>query len=136
MELEYIFHTTKNHGRIAILPPTIEDVLSDNFNYPDYIEKYAKQNSELDDIDYLDKLYFKEPIDQETHMRSPLEDILVDEGLHEAYENDMRNIQRKYEEDLSNKIQTINYNEEMKKVAQNYYNQIVTNQINHQGIQK
>ena len=114
MELEYIFHTTKNHGRIAILPPTIEDVLSDNFNYPDYIEKYAKQNSELDDIDYLDKLYFKEPIDQETHMRSPLEDILVDEGLHEAYENDMRNIQRKYEEDLSNKIQTINYNEEMK----------------------
>lgn len=134
MAFKYVFHTTKKNGRIMIMPPTIEDVLNDNFNYPDYIEKYAKKNSETDDSDYLDKLYFKEPIDQEVHMRSPLEDILVDEGLYEAYETDMCNLQRKYEEDLSNNSQTIDYNEEMKKVAQSYYNQIINQK--HQGRQR
>ena len=135
MHTKYVFHTTKQNGTIAILPPTIEEVLSDNFNYSDYIEKYAKQNSETDDIDYIDKLLYRELTDQEVHTRSSLEDTLVEEGLYDGYENEMCELQRKYEEDLSSKSQTMDYNEEMKKVAQNYYNQIIINQM-HQGRQR
>lgn len=135
MDPEYIFHTTKKNGRIAIFPPTIEEVLNENFNYPDYIEKYAKQNSELDDFLLLYQLRYKIPVNQEVHMRSPLEDSLVQNGLYDNYKEDMRNIQKQYEIDLSSKLQTMDYNKEMKKIAQNYYNQIV-NKINHQGKQK
>lgn len=118
---DFAWHQITKGARIVILPPTIEEVLQDGFNYPDYIQKYIKKRNEEDDEE-LEKLLYNEPLDHEIHMNSPLEDALVHEGLLETYSAEMSIIQKQYEEDLISKKVTMNYNDAMKKVAQKYYN--------------
>ena len=136
---KFAWHQVCKGLRIVILPPTIESVLEDNFNYPDYIQKDIKQRAEEDD-DELEKLLYNESIDYEVHMRSPLEDALVDESLISEYYKEMSNIQKQYEKDLTDKKITMNYNDAMKKVAQKYYNILQTrytlNQNNSKGKNK
>lgn len=93
----------------VILPPIPEEILEDDFNYPDYVQKAL--NFEID-FDEVKKLYNN--LAPSTH---PNQNI---QKLYQEFEKQIIEIQKKYEKDLKNNQITINYNQEMKKIAKAY----------------
>ena len=66
--MDYAWHEIAKGVRVIILPPSIDEVLENNFNYPDYIKKYLIERQKIDD-EYLTKLYYRE-ISEDEIMRT------------------------------------------------------------------
>ena len=119
---QYVFHDIEKNTKIFIIPPTIEEILDDNFNYSDYIEQNLIK--QVNSNDYTKKQFYQEFLDEEIPSRSPLDDALIKNGLLQSYENEIITIQKQYEESPKGKSQSLNYNEAMKQIAQKYYEQL------------
>ena len=118
--MDYAWHEITKGARVIILPPSIDEVLEDNFNYPDYIKKYLKERQKID-YEYLTKLYYREISEDEiVDEGKPLKDMLIELGLNDNFEREIIQIQKIYEDDLKDKKVTLDYNNDMKLVAQKY----------------
>ena len=117
----FVWHEIEQGIRVIILPPPIDEILKDDFNYSDYIKNYLIQNQE-DNGEYLTKLIFNELSDDEIiEENNPLKNMLIDEGLNNDYEKEIIEIQKIYEADLKAKKHSIDYTSAMKKIAKKYY---------------
>lgn len=120
----YVTRRISKHQSKTIIPPTPEEILEDNFNYPDYIEKCL--NLKID-YDLFEKFF-----DSSNDNYSP-----VDPQISEAFddfEKSIIEIQKQYEEDLKTKNQSQDYNQAMKKVAKAYFDKL--KKINELKLQK
>ena len=106
---------SKNIGKI-IIPPTPEEILDDNFNYPDYIEHIL--NLECD-YDLLEEFF-----DRDETKFTPV-DPRVTEAFKE-FENSIIVLQRQYEDEIKTGTLSLDYNQVMKKIAQVYFNKLKT----------
>lgn len=119
--MDYAWHEIAKGVRVIILPPSIDEVLENNFNYPDYIKKYLIERQKIDD-EYLTKLYYREISEDEIiDEGKPLRNTLIELGLNDDFEREIIQIQKIYEDDLKEKKATLDYNNEMKLIAQKYY---------------
>lgn len=119
--MDYAWHEIAKGVRVIILPPSIDEVLENNFNYPDYIKKYLIERQKIDD-EYLTKLYYREISEDEIiDEGKPLRNMLIELGLNDDFEREIIQIQKIYEDDLKEKKATLDYNNEMKLIAQKYY---------------
>ena len=133
---KFVWHEIEKGARVIILPPPIDEILKDDFNYPDYITKYLIQNQVYDE-EYITKLFFNELSDYEIiEENNPLRDMLIDEGLNEAYEKEIIEIQKIYETDLKEKKYSIDYTSAMKKIAKKYYDILKIKKTNIKGAKK
>lgn len=104
---------SKNRSK-TIIPPPPKEILDANFNYSDYIERIL--NQKIDNKIIQDFLY-----------NQPEEIIPVDPKItkvFEEFEEEIKKIQHLYEEDLQNGRVTLDYNQEMKKIAQDYFDKL------------
>lgn len=132
----FVWHEIKKGVKIVILPPIIDEILKDDFNYPDYITKYLIERQKYDE-EYITKLFFNELSDDEIiEENNPLRDMLIDEGLNEAYEKEIIEIQKIYETDLKEKNHSIDYTSAMKKIAKKYYDILKIKKTNIKGAKK
>lgn len=98
----------KYKGR-TITPPSPEEILDDNFNYPDYIEHILNLNGGDDFVaDFFDSQEF-----------NPVDPFITE--TYNTFEEAIYLVQKQYEEDLENKTVSLDYNREMKKIAQAYF---------------
>ena len=119
--MDYAWHEIAKGVRVIILPPSIDEVLENNFNYPDYIKKYLIERQKIDD-EYLTKLYYREISEDEIiDEGKPLRNTLIELGLNDDFEREIIQIQKIYEDDLKEKKATLDYNNLMKLIAQKYY---------------
>lgn len=119
--MDYAWHEITKGARVIILPPSIDEVLENNFNYPDYIKKYLIERQKIDD-EYLTKLYYREISEDEIiDEGKPLRNMLIELGLNDDFEREIIQIQKIYEDDLKEKKATLDYNNLMKLIAQKYY---------------
>ena len=119
--MDYAWHEIAKGVRVIILPPSIDEVLENNFNYPDYIKKYLIERQKIDD-EYLTKLYYREISEDEIiDEGKPLRNRLIELGLNDDFEREIIQIQKIYEDDLKEKKATLDYNNLMKLIAQKYY---------------
>ena len=119
--MDYAWHEIAKGVRVIILPPSIDEVLENNFNYPDYIKKYLIERQKIDD-EYLTKLYYREISEDEIiDEGKPLRNMLIELGLNDDFEREIIQIQKIYEDDLKEKKATLDYNNLMKLIAQKYY---------------
>lgn len=119
--MDYAWHEIAKGARVIILPPSIDEVLENNFNYPDYIKKYLIERQKIDD-EYLTKLYYREISEDEIiDEGKPLRNTLIELGLNDDFEREIIQIQKIYEDDLKEKKATLDYNNLMKLIAQKYY---------------
>lgn len=119
--MDYAWHEITKGVRVIILPPSIDEVLENNFNYPDYIKKYLIERQKIDD-EYLTKLYYREISEDEIIDEvKPLRNMLIELGLNDDFEREIIQIQKIYEDDLKEKKATLDYNNLMKLIAQKYY---------------
>ena len=119
--MDYAWHEIAKGARVIILPPSIDEVLENNFNYPDYIKKYLIERQKIDD-EYLTKLYYREISEDEIiDEGKPLRNMLIELGLNDDFEREIIQIQKIYEDDLKEKKATLDYNNLMKLIAQKYY---------------
>ena len=119
--MDYAWHEIAKGVRVIILPPSIDEVLENNFNYPDYIKKYLIERQKIDD-EYLTKLYYREISEDEIiDEGKPLRNMLIELGLNDDFEREIIQIQNIYEDDLKEKKATLDYNNLMKLIAQKYY---------------
>lgn len=119
--MDYAWHEIAKGARVIILPPPIDDVLENNFNYPDYIKKYLIERQKIDD-EYLTKLYYREISEDEIiDEGKPLRNTLIELGLNDDFEREIIQIQKIYEDDLKEKKVTLDYNNLMELIAQKYY---------------
>lgn len=119
--MDYAWHEIAKGVRVIILPPSIDEVLENNFNYPDYIKKYLIERQKIDD-EYLTKLYYREISEDEIiDEGKPLRNMLIELGLNDDFEREIIQIQKIYEDDLKEKKVTMDYNNLMKLIAQKYY---------------
>ena len=119
--MDYAWHEIAKGARVIILPPPIDDVLENNFNYPDYIKKYLIERQKIDDK-YLTKLYYREISEDEIiDEGKPLRNTLIELGLNDDFEREIIQIQKIYEDDLKEKKVTLDYNNLMELIAQKYY---------------
>lgn len=119
--MDYAWHEIAKGARVIILPPSIDEVLENNFNYPDYIKKYLIERQKIDD-EYLTKLYYREISEDEIiDEGKPLRNRLIELGLNDDFEREIIQIQKIYEDDLKEKKATLDYNNLMKLIAQKYY---------------
>ena len=119
--MDYAWHEIAKGARVIILPPSIDEVLENNFNYPDYIKKYLIERQKIDD-EYLTKLYYREISEDEIiDEENPLRNTLIELGLNDDFEREIIQIQKIYEDDLKEKKATLDYNNLMKLIAQKYY---------------
>ena len=119
--MDYVWHEITKGARVIILPPSIDEVLENNFNYPDYIKKYLIERQKIDD-EYLTKLYYREISEDEIiDEGKPLRNMLIELGLNDDFEREIIQIQKIYEDDLKEKKATLDYNNLMKLIAQKYY---------------
>lgn len=108
--MSYVIHKEKN-TIYTIFPPYIEEVLDKDFDYPAYIQKEINQ---IYDKEFLEDWFDftpEKPIKQVDHELAKLWD---------DYENAIIALQKAYEDDLENGSFSMDYNAEMKKVAQEY----------------
>lgn len=119
--MDYAWHEIAKGVRVIILPPSIDEVLENNFNYPDYIKKYLIERQKIDE-EYLTKLYYREISEDEIiDEGKPLRNMLIELGLNDDFEREIIQIQKIYEDDLKEKKATLDYNNLMKLIAQKYY---------------
>ena len=119
--MDYAWHEIAKGARVIILPPSIDEVLENNFNYPDYIKKYLIERQKIDD-EYLTKLYYREISEDEIiDEGKPLRNMLIELGLNDDFEREISQVQKIYEDDLKEKKVTMDYNNLMKLIAQKYY---------------
>lgn len=119
--MDYAWHEITKGVRVIILPPSIDEVLENNFNYPDYIKEYLIERQKIDD-EYLTKLYYREISEDEIiDEGKPLRNTLIELGLNDDFEREIIQIQKIYEDDLKEKKATLDYNNLMKLIAQKYY---------------
>ena len=119
--MDYAWHEIAKGVRVIILPPSRDEVLENNFNYPDYIKKYLIERQKIDD-EYLTKLYYREISEDEIiDEGKPLRNMLIELGLNDDFEREIIQIQKIYEDDLKEKKATLDYNNLMKLIAQKYY---------------
>lgn len=119
--MDYAWHEIAKGVRVIILPPSIDEVLENNFNYPDYIKKYLIERQKIDD-EYLTKLYYREISEDEIiDEGKPLRNMLIELGLNDDFEREIIQIQKIYEDDLKEKKVTLDYNNLMELIAQKYY---------------
>ena len=106
--MQYVKHKTKKGINKAIIPPTPEEILKEDFDYSKYIQEILNQKI---DFETLEELYYSisetnEPADPNI------------QKLYEEFENDIISIQLEYEKDPVNKDI---YNKKMKAIAQKYF---------------
>ena len=119
--MDYAWHEIAKGARVIILPPSIDEVLENNFNYPDYIKKYLIERQKIDD-EYLTKLYYREISEDEIiDEGKKKKNTLIELGLNDDFEREIIQIQKIYEDDLKEKKATLDYNNLMKLIAQKYY---------------
>ena len=119
--MDYAWHEIAKGVRVIILPPSIDEVLENNFNYPDYIKKYLIERQKIYD-EYLTKLYYREISEDEIiDEGKPLRNMLIELGLNDDFEREISQVQKIYEDDLKEKKVTMDYNNLMKLIAQKYY---------------
>lgn len=112
--MKYIMRKNNNSQNIIIFPPTPEEILNPSFDYPNYIENILNTKIDFDD---LENLYYS----------IPKQSIPVDpktQNLFNNFENKIIKIQSIYENDLHAGTQTMDYNEEMKKIAKEYFQKL------------
>lgn len=106
--MKYVTRKLKNGDKKVIIPPSLEDILKENFDYSRYIENYL--SSEID-YEKLEELYYSI-----TENRKLVDPNI--QKLYEDFENDIVSVQWEYEKDQLNKNK---YNKKMKNIAQKYY---------------
>lgn len=123
MNKNYITRKISKLAGKTIIPPTPEEILTDDFNYPDYVQRML--NLKVDKI--LLENFFEEDEKEIT---------LVDPNISAAFndfENEIIEIQKQYEEDLKNKCQSLDYNAAMKEIASAYFERLkAIESFNHQ----
>ena len=106
---------SKNSGKV-IIPPTPEEILDDNFNYPDYIERVFNLKV---DRHLLEKFFDRDEADF-----TPVDPRITE--AFEKFENSIIVLQKQYEEEIKTGNLTIDYNQAMKNIAQAYFDQLKT----------
>lgn len=106
--MQYVKHKTKKGVNKAIIPPTPEEILKDDFDYSKYIDEYL--NIEID-YEKLEEMYYsisenKDPVDPNI------------QKLYENYENEIISVQLEYEQNTVDKESCI---KKMKIIAQKYF---------------
>lgn len=108
--MPYVIHKEKD-TIYTIFPPYIEEVLDEDFDYPAYIQKEINQTY---DKEFLEDWFDFAPEKPIRQVDSELTELLDD------YENAIIPLQKAYEADLETGTFSMDYNAEMKKVAQEY----------------
>ena len=111
---KYVTRKIRKHVGKVIIPPTPEEILDDNFNYPDYIEHIL--NLEVD-YDLLEEFF-----DRDKTEFTPV-DPRVTEAF-EEFENSIIVLQRQYEDEIKTGTLSLDYNQAMKKIAQVYFHKL------------
>lgn len=106
--MQYVNHKIKKGVNKAIIPPTPEEILKDDFDYSKYIDEYL--NIEID-YEKLEEMYYsisenKDPVDPNI------------QKLYENYENEIISVQLEYEKNNIDKKLCI---KKMKIIAQKYF---------------
>lgn len=109
-------YVTRKISKLAgkvIIPPTPEEILDDQFNYPNYIERIL--NLKID-YDLLEKFF------DSNEDITPVDPQIT--KAFEEFENDIIKLQRQYEEEIKKGNLSLDYNQAMKKIAQNYFDKL------------
>ncbi len=93
----------------VILPPTPEEILKDDFNYKNYVQKALNLEINLDEVQAL-----------YNNLKPSITKKQYSNELYQTFEKQIIEIQQIYENDLKNNKTTIDYNKEMKKIAKAY----------------
>lgn len=115
---DYVIRKTSKLAGKIIIPPTPEEILADNFNYPDYVQNILEYQIDEEMGQLIDQFLKYKPEDYQKV--DPDIEILFDN-----FEKAIIEIQRQYEIDRQNGNITIDYNKEMKKIAQTYFNHLM-----------
>ena len=110
-------YVTRKISKLAgkvIIPPTPEEILDDQFNYPNYIERIL--NLKID-YDSLEKFF-----DSNEKDITPVDPQIT--KAFEEFENDIIKLQRQYEAEIKRGNLSLDYNQAMKKIAQNYFDKL------------
>ncbi len=110
----YITRKISKNSWKVIIPPTPEEILDDNFNYPDYIKHIL--NLEVDN-NLLEEFFDKD----ETEF-TPVDPRITE--AFEEFENSIIILQRQYENEIKAGTLSLDYNQSMKKIAQVYFNKL------------
>lgn len=111
MSLKYVTRINSKNKPITIIPPTPDEIIDENFDYPSYIEDALNFEG---DYDRFVELYNK------THRPIPPKE----ENIFKEFEKQIIKIQTIYENDIMAGTRTMDYNEEMKKIARSYYQKL------------
>lgn len=112
--MKYIIRKINDNQHRIILPPAPEEILDSNFDYSNYVEKVL--NTKVDSS-ALEDIYHNTP-------ENITPDITKIERLFNNFENKIIKIQSTYENDLNAGTITMDYNEEMKKIAEEYFQKL------------
>ena len=91
--MQYVKHKTKKGINKAIIPPTPEEILKDDFDYSKYIDEYL--NMEID-YEKLEEMYYsisenKDPVDPNI------------QKIYDYYENEIISVKLEYEQNTVDK---------------------------------
>lgn len=109
----YVAKISKSSGKV-IVPPTPEEILDDNFNYPDYIKHILNLEA---DYDLLEEFF-----DRDEEDVTPVNPHITE--AYEEFENAIVILQKQYEDEIKTGTLSLDYNKAMKKIARAYFDKL------------
>lgn len=111
---KYVTRKTDKHIGKVIVPPTPEEILDDNFNYPDYIKHILNLEA---DYDLLEEFF-----DRDEEDVTPVNPHITE--AYEEFENAIVILQKQYEDEIKTGALSLDYNKAMKKIARTYFDKL------------
>ena len=111
---KYVTRKTDKHIGKVIVPPTPEEILDDNFNYPDYIKHILNLEA---DYDLLEEFF-----DRDEEDVTPVNPHITE--AYEEFENAIVILQKQYEDEIKTGTLSLDYNKAMKKIARTYFDKL------------